>query len=139
MSASAKLSTAVKALCYLSSVHPESKTSTEIAEHIGANASKLRKILSYLVKSNIVKSTQGTSGGFSLNKKVREINLQEIYCSVEERKAFHLDFSDKKNGGSVNINRLNFFFLDLFADIQVDIEDKMKAITLDKVIKKINS
>lgn len=139
MSASTKLSTAVKALCYLASVAPEAKTSSEIADQIGVNASKLRKILSYLVKSKIVVSTQGITGGFTLNKSPEQIHLQEIYCSVEERKAFHMDFTGI-NGKTVSqTKKLNNFFLQLFADIQVDIEDRMKLITLKSVIEQIKS
>ncbi len=88
MSASNKLSTAVKALYFLAESYPEPKSSTEIAESIGYNPSKLRKILSFLVKDNIVKSTRGKTGGFLLAKSTEEINLQEIYCAVEFRKAF---------------------------------------------------
>lgn len=139
MSASTKLSTAVKALCYLASVAPEAKTSSEIADQIGVNASKLRKILSYLVKSKIVVSTQGITGGFTLNKSPEQIHLQEIYCSVEERKAFHMDFTGI-NGKTVSqTKKLNNLFLQLFADIQVDIEDRMKLITLKSVIEQIKS
>jgi Rrf2 family protein len=78
MSASTKLSTSVKALCYLAKVHSEPKTSSQIAESIGVNASKLRKILSMLVKNNIVESTQGASGGFLLKKEIDKLHLQEI-------------------------------------------------------------
>lgn len=139
MSASTKLSTAVKALCYISNCYPEPKNSNNIANSIGVNASKLRKILSMLVKNGIVKSTQGISGGFTLNKDSSELNLQEIYCAIEDRKAFYLDVRKedvKKNSVPAKINS---YFLELFSDIQVDIEDKMKTITIKSILKKINN
>lgn len=136
MSASTKLSNAVKALCFLASVHPEPKTSTEISGFIGVNASKTRKILSMLVKNNIVESTYGPAGGFVIKKKPDEIHLQEIYCAIEDRKAFHMDVT--KNRGEQN-NYLNIFFLDLFAEIQVEIEDKMRQISIQSILNKINS
>jgi Rrf2 family protein len=138
MSASSKLSTAVKALCYLSEKYPEPKSSSDIAKSIDVNASKLRKILSYLVKCNIIQSLQGTTGGFLLNKKSTEIDLQEIYCAVEEQKAFHMDFRNNNTtkNSSKNINHNNFF-LTLFSDIQVDIESRMKQIKLNKIIESI--
>ncbi len=68
MSASTKLSTSVKALCFLA-LDDKPKNSTEIAASIGINASKLRKLLSMLGKSGIVKSDSGMLGGFSLAKK----------------------------------------------------------------------
>ena len=137
MSASTKLSTAVKALCYLSKVYPEPKSSSEIAKFIGVNASKLRKILSMLVKSDIVRSINGSTGGFILIKDPTQLHLQEIYCSIEDRKAFYLDVN-KNHKTENDITKLNHFFLDLFADIQVDIEDKMSKINLKSIIEEIS-
>lgn len=137
MSASTKLSTSVKALCYLAKVYPEPKTSSDIAKRIGVNASKLRKILSMLVKNNIVESSQGASGGFILRKGVNELHLQEIYCAIEDRKAFHFNVAKSKGGYLSDTSKLNNFFLDLFADIQVEIEEKMRKLTLKSVLEKI--
>jgi len=139
MSASTKLSTSVKALCYLEESFPEPKSSSEIAKTIGINSSKLRKILSMLVKNNIVESTYGISGGFVLKKKSSEIHLQEIYCAIEDRKAFHLDVSREDIKKDSLPEKLNFFFLDLFAELQVDIEIKMEKITLKSIMNKINN
>lgn len=139
MSASTKLSTAVKAICFLTRVYPKPKTSSEISDYVGVNASKIRKILSMLVKNNIVESTYGPAGGFLIKKKPDEIHLQEIYCAIEDRKAFHLDVTKKNGGGLNNNSNLNFFFLDLFAEIQIDIEDKMKQISIQSILNKINS
>jgi len=139
MSASTKLSTSVKALCYLCESYPEPKSSSEIAKKIGINSSKLRKILSMLVKNNIVESTYGTSGGFVLKKDSSEIHLQEIYCAIEDRKAFHLDVRREDIKKDSLPEKLNNFFLDLFAELQVDIENKMEQITLKSIMNKINN
>ncbi len=136
MSASNKLSTAVKALYFLAESYPEPKSSTEIAKSIGYNPSKLRKILSYLVKDNMVISTRGKSGGFILARPTNTINLQEIYCAVEFRQAFHLDVSSSKND-SESTQQFNNYFLDLFSEVQVQIENKMSGIVLEDVIKNI--
>lgn len=139
MSASTKLSTAVKALSYLASVSPEPKNSADISDITGINASKLRKLLSLLVKSNIVESEKGTNGGFKLKKKANQVNLQEIYCAIEDRKAFHLDVNKSKGSGLNKNQKLNNYFLDLFSDIQINIENEMKKISLKNIIDKINS
>ncbi len=139
MSASTKLSTAVKALYYLAKTSPIPQSSAEIAKYIGVNSSKLRKILSMLVKNNIVKSIQGTKGGFVMKKSPSKLHLQEIYCAIEDRKAFYLDVAKTKNGNSNDTIKLNNFFLDLFSDVQIDIENKMRKIYLQSIIEKINS
>jgi len=136
MSASTKLSTSVKALCFLA-LDDKPKNSSEIAASIGINASKLRKLLSMLGKSGFVKSDSGMLGGFSLAKKPDEINLQEIYCAIEDRKAFYLNVNDdnlEENGSS---EKINYLFLDLFSEIQIEIENKMTDITLKSIIEKI--
>lgn len=138
MSASTKLSAAVKALTFLAKDYPSPKNSTEISDHTGLNASKLRKILSMLVKNGIVESAYGTAGGFKLKKKPSQIHLQEIYCAIEDRKAFHLDVSKSNGKSSMDASKLNIYFLDLFSTIQVDIEDRMKKISLQSIIENIN-
>lgn len=138
MSASTKLSAAVKALTFLAKDYPSPKNSMEISDHTGLNASKLRKILSMLVKNGIVESAYGTAGGFKLKKKPSQIHLQEIYCAIEDRKAFHLDVSRSNGKSSMDASKLNIYFLDLFSTIQVDIEDRMKKISLQSIIENIN-
>ncbi len=135
MSASTKLSSSVKALCFLAESFPTPKTSKEIAENTGLNASKLRKLLSLLSKNNIVYSSQGTKGGFQLLKSPKDIHLQEIYCSIEDRKAFHLNVSE-----IVGEDKYDFpgYFQALFASIQVDIEKKMTKIPLQAVMDYLN-
>lgn len=139
MSASTKLSAAVKALAFLAEDYPSPKNSVEISVYTGLNASKLRKILSMLVKNGIVESAYGTTGGFSLKKRPAEIDLQEIYCAIEDRKAFHLDVSKTNGKSSSDAAKLNVYFLDLFSTIQVDIEDRMRNISLKTVIDNIKS
>ena len=136
MSASTKLSTSVKALCFLATAD-KPKNSNEIASSVGINASKLRKLLSMLGKSGIVKSDSGMLGGFSLAKKPDEIHLQEIYCAIEDRKAFYLNVNDDNLEANGSSEKINYFFLDLFSDIQVEIENKMTDITLKFIIDKI--
>ena len=138
MSASTKLSAAVKALTFLAKDYPAPKTSLEISHFTGLNASKLRKILSMLVKNGIVESAYGTSGGFSLKKKPPQIHLQEIYCAIEDRKAFHLDVSKTNGKSSSESSKLNIYFLELFSTLQVDIEERMSKISLQSVIEQIN-
>jgi len=135
MSASTKLSTSVKALCFLAQTD-KPKNSTEIASSIGINASKLRKLLSMLGKAGIVNSDNGMLGGFSLAKKSQDIHLQEIYCAIEDRKAFYLNVNDDNLEANGTSEKINNFFLALFSQIQFEIENKMTGITLKSIIEK---
>ncbi len=137
MSASTKLSNSVKALCFLAHSGPEPHNSAEISKHTGVNASKLRKLLSELANDNIVKSIQGPSGGFMLAKDPSDIDLQAIYCTLEDRKAFHLDVTENPDRERPQASLVNLFFQDFFSGIQVDIEEKMKKITLSHILNQI--
>ena len=136
MSASTKLSTSIKALSFLALEPDAVKSSAEIAGSIGVNASKLRSLLSVLAKQGIVETIKGKDGGFRLNRKCSEIDLQEIYCGIEDRKAFHLDVHTADSAENNGARKINHFFNDLFSEIQVDIENKMKQITLQTIIRK---
>lgn len=132
MSASKKLLTSIKALAYLAEEAPTARQSADIAEAIDCNASKLRQCLSMLSQANILKSTQGKLGGFALAKSPAEIDLQEVYCAVETQKAFPLDLEGRSNSP---LDRVNTYVEGLFDTIQFDIEDRMKHITLEQIMK----
>ena len=136
MSASTKLSNSVKALCFLAN-SDKPCNSSEISEITGINASKLRKLLSLLCKKEIVESNKGATGGFSLKKSSDQIHLQEIYCAIEDRKAFDLHTSSENITNNIFDNKINTYFLNLFDKIQIDIESKMKTIKLSEIINTI--
>ena len=139
MSASTKLSNSVKALCFLARCMPESQTSTAISRNTGINASKARMLLSVLAKNGILKTIQGPTGGFLFQKDPCNIDLQEIYCALEDRKAFHLDVTADPLNDREETTLTNHYFLDLFNDIQVEIENKMKKIKLSHILKEIEN
>ena len=137
MSASTKLSLAVKALCFLAQSYPVPMSSSQIAEATGANASKLRRLLAMLALEDIVKSTKGASGGFLLARDPRNFHLQEIYCAIEDRKAFHIDVHRTAGEAEGFAHRFDDFFLGLFAEIQVEIEDKMRKISMADILDRL--
>ncbi|MBN2570926.1 MAG: Rrf2 family transcriptional regulator [Ignavibacteriales bacterium] len=138
MSTSTKLSASIKALCYLAESFPTPKSSAEISKSIGINASKIRMLLSQLSAVNIVSSIKGKKGGFILNKNPIEINMQEVYCGIENRKAFHLDVNKVSGKNFKQSKTFYSYFINLFSEIQVDIEDKMRNISLNSLMEKIN-
>jgi len=55
----------------------------KIAETTGFSKNHISKVLQRLVKNDMLKSMRGPSGGFSLKKPPKEINLLNIYESIE--------------------------------------------------------
>jgi Rrf2 family protein len=138
MSASTKLSNSVKALCFLAASSPEPQSSKTISANTGVNASKVRKLLSDLAGINVVTTTKGASGGYLLARPPKEIHLQEIYCAIEDRKAFHLDVTAPAGPERADTASVNTYFLDLFGEIQEEIEEKMRNITLESVLEAVS-
>jgi Rrf2 family protein len=133
MSSSVKLSTAVKALCYLAKVFPDPQNSSEIAEAIGVNASKLRQIMSSLLKAEIVGSSKGASGGFYLLQDFTELSLFEIYSALEDRKIMDFDVADASKAKDSEMNGYNNYFYDFYAKIQNQIEAEMRNTKLKNI------
>jgi len=137
MSASTKLSNSVKALCFLAENSPEPQSSATISLHTGVNASKLRKLLANLAGIGVVSTTKGASGGYILARPPEQIHLQEIYCAIEDRKAFHLDVTALDFKDSSQAAAVNSYFLDLFSEIQIEIENKMQNLSLASILETI--
>ncbi|MFA8343364.1 MAG: Rrf2 family transcriptional regulator [Rhodothermaceae bacterium] len=133
MSASTKLSTAVKALCFLAEKFPEPQNSTEISKKIGVNASKIRQIMSMLCKHEITGSTKGTQGGFILRRDFTSLTLLEIYDALEDRKIMEFDVSEAAGENIEDNKKYNSYFNHFFWNIQKQIEERMKDITLESI------
>lgn len=138
MSASTKLSTAIQTLCLLAQAGGHPLSSEELSQQTGIHPSRLRNILSMLSRGGIVLSSRGSAGGFVLAKSPEDIHLQEVYCSVETKKAFHLDIHRGNSGRTEYSAAINLWFLALFSDIQIRIEDEMRGISLAHVLSSIH-
>ncbi len=55
----------------------------KVAEITGFSKNHIAKVLQRLVKNDMLKSVRGPAGGFSLRKNAKEINLLDIYQSIE--------------------------------------------------------
>jgi len=55
----------------------------KIADSTGFSKNHISKVLQRLVKSELLKSIRGPAGGFSLKKPASEINMLEVYQSIE--------------------------------------------------------
>jgi Rrf2 family protein len=64
--------------------------SNAIAESVHTNPVVIRRLMSELEKSTIVKSTAGRSGGFQLGRPAPMISLAEVYRAVEDETVFRM-------------------------------------------------
>lgn len=76
-------SIALHAMIYIA-IHSDEPASTkEIANSFGVSANHLSKVLQRLVKSGLLESIKGPSGGFVLTKGCNDITFLEIYEAID--------------------------------------------------------
>lgn len=75
-------SLALHSMAYIASCSKPVKLK-DIAEELGASEAHLSKVLQWLVKSKMITSTRGPSGGFILKKDINKLTLYEIYEAME--------------------------------------------------------
>jgi Rrf2 family protein len=75
---------AIHSLTYLALQHDRMSKSDAIAESAGVHAVRIRKVLSMLKKHGIIKSKEGTGGGFIFAKELSEVSLCDIYRLTSE-------------------------------------------------------
>ncbi|MDH6363047.1 Rrf2 family protein [Enterococcus sp. PF1-24] len=54
-----------------------------LAQHLAMSPTYLSKILTQLVKANLIQSTPGVNGGYSLRKKKEEITFLDVTQAIE--------------------------------------------------------
>lgn len=64
--------------------------SNAIAESVHTNPVVIRRLMSELEKSSIVKSTAGRTGGFELARPAPSISLADVYTAVEDETVFRM-------------------------------------------------
>lgn len=75
---------AIHSLTLLALQPDRMSTSDAIAESAGVHPVRIRKVLSLLKKHGIIKSKEGTGGGFIFALELCEVNLFDIYNITSE-------------------------------------------------------
>jgi Rrf2 family protein len=75
---------AIHSLTYLALQPDRMSTSDAISESAGVHPVRIRKVLSLLKKHGIIKSKEGTGGGFIFAMDLDEVNLWDIYKLTSE-------------------------------------------------------
>ncbi len=108
----------------------EGKLNVEnISEQIQTSRHHVAKVLQRLVKDNFLNSVRGPSGGFSLKKKPEEMNLLQIYESVEGKIAI-ADCPLEKPVCPFNKCIIN----NVTKKMSTDFRDYLESQTLDKYL-----
>ena len=77
-----------------------------IAEHMNISPTYLSKILTQLVKADLIQSAPGMNGGYSLRKHKNEISFFDVIQAIEGSGAlFTCEMSDQNNCGLEKVMR----------------------------------
>ena len=132
MKYSTRLSDAVHILIFIHQSRNSTVSSSDIAVSIQTNPSYVRQIMAQLKASGLISSSRGQATP-ELGKAPQETTLLEIYKSVEKDKPLlHLDTHTNPECG-VGIN-IQLALADYYKQIQNDVENSMKQITLQDII-----
>ncbi|MER7081396.1 Rrf2 family protein [Saccharopolyspora kobensis] len=83
MSLSSRSAVAIHALTMLARWSDKSLTSAEIADSLASNPVLVRRVLGSLRDADLVRSTEGRGGGWTLTRAPRAITLHDAYLAVE--------------------------------------------------------
>ncbi len=132
MKYSTRLSDAVHILIFIHQSSSPTVTSSDIAVSIRTNPSYVRQIMAQLKAVGLLSSFRGQATP-ELGKAPGKTTLLEIYKAVEKDKPLlHLDtHTNPECGVGVNIQ---LALADFYEQIQQDVENAMKKITLQDII-----
>lgn len=132
MKYSTRLSDAVHILVFIHQSSSSTVSSSEIAVRIQTNPSYVRQIMAQLKAAGLISSSRGQATP-ELGKVPEKTSLLEIYKAVEKEKPLlHLDtHTNPECGVGVNIQ---LALADYYRQIQNDVENSMRNITLQDII-----
>ena len=137
MKLSSKGRYAVMAMADLAKINNNQPTSlTEISLRQGISISFLEQIFLKLKKNNLVRSSRGPTGGYSLTRSPEEIKLSSIIKAVDEKvKTVGCKKESKKGCTGKSIKCITH---DLWDDLETHINNFFEKNTLKDIIYKVS-
>ena len=134
MSKSTQLVTACYIAAFVGAHHPKRVNTEGLARMVDSHPTRIRRIVSRLVKSGILSSSRGSSGGVTLGRDPAEITLADIFDAVQTQDALSLGLLDPYEGWR------NYCFVHttldkLYGDVENKLRDDLAKIRLCDVYK----
>lgn len=138
MARSRRLITASYILSFIAANAPCRMQTDRIAEKVQAHPTRVRHLVSQLVKARILTSHRGSAGGLSLDRSPAEITLKDVYEAVQGgpliAEAIENPFAEWQEHC-----RVYPVFEMLFSTLEEQVRSKFAEITLDQLFVPNNS
>ncbi|HEX6279079.1 MAG TPA: Rrf2 family transcriptional regulator [Pyrinomonadaceae bacterium] len=138
MAANSQFSMAVHVLSMLARSKDENFKSDELAKSVNTNAVVIRRLLGQLNQAKLVVSQTGASGGSRLARCPNEINLWDIYRSVNCGEVFALHAKEPNKDCPVGRN-IEAVLCCIQKDIDRGIQEKLSKYSLQSVFEMVAS
>lgn len=132
MSQSTRLITASYILSFVAANAPQKLRTETIAKWVKVHPTRVRSMVSQMVKANILTSYRGAQGGVTLAREPQEITLREVYDAVQESSLI-AEKIDNPFAGLEDHCKVYEVFTRLFAMLEQNMRLDLGAITADQL------
>jgi Rrf2 family protein len=123
---------AIHSLTFLALQPDRMSTSDAISESACVHPVRIRKVLSLLKKHGMIKSKEGTGGGFLFTKEPSEVNLRDIYKITSEG-ALQPKCPESNEKCIVGAN-MQKVLCNIFSDAEEHLGEYLKDYTIKEVV-----
>ncbi|VVO14296.1 Rrf2 family transcriptional regulator [Pseudomonas fluorescens] len=132
MSQSTRLITASYILSFVAANAPQKLRTETIAKWVKTHPTRVRNLVSQMVKADILKSYRGAKGGLTLARPANEITLREVYDAVQESSLI-AEKIDNPFSGMEDHCKVFDVFTRLFAMLENNMRLDLGNITADQL------
>lgn len=132
MSQSTRLITASYILSFVAANAPQRLSSDTIAKWVKTHPTRVRNLVSQLVKADILISYRGSNGGLTLARDPKDINLLQVYDAVQDSPLIAEKLENPFTGFEDHCKVFEVF-TELFTLLENNVRLNLEHITADKL------
>ena len=132
MSQSTRLITASYILSFVAANAPQRLRTETIAKWVKTHPTRVRSLVSLMVKANILKSWRGAHGGLTLARPASDITLREVYDAVQESSLIAEKIDNPFSGMEEHCKAFDVFTR-LFAMLEANMRLDLGTTTADQL------
>ncbi len=132
MSQSTRLITASYILSFVGANSPQRLSTDTIAKWVKTHPTRVRNLVSQLVKAGILISYRGNNGGLTLARDPKQINLLQVYDAVQDSPLI-AEKIDNPFTGFEDHCKVFEVFTQLFGLLENNVRFNLEQITADKL------